>query len=286
MLYDTPPIEIDRSGSGQVTPEDQFIAARKGLVLYLAKAPLEIVTVWFDRWENDPRFGVHRDWLSHLHRDILQRNVDDSWAPLDPKAIDSILGGHANLIRNDADVAEIINEVISDQLVPAYRSDFSLATLLLDGTKKEGRTFKDEKALQTAIYGQLIPMLKNQKIIGAREPEELDAKKPDLRISYILDTGLSIIIPIEIKWAHNKDVWIAPLEQLVKKYLQNPNDKYGVYIVGWTGHVIMGPNREKLTTLEEFISELKQITRESVKETGKILTVHVIDISLDDTRCQ
>ncbi|SAL43019.1 LysR family transcriptional regulator [Caballeronia sordidicola] len=58
-------------------------------------------------------------------------------------------------------------------------------------------------------------MLAKQPIVGAREPEVFDAKKPDMRISYLLDSGVKIDIPIEIKWAGHAEVWDATDSQIL-----------------------------------------------------------------------
>jgi hypothetical protein len=175
--------------------------------------------------------------------------------------------------------------LITRHLIPAFRSDYNLVPLLWDGTKASGdRKHRDEKALQTAIYGQLIPVVREQRIIGAREPEVMDAKKPDIRLSYILDPGHPVDIPMEIKWADNDEVWEATEGQVLKKYMQDPRVRYGIYLVAWAGpdRVKAGPNGERPATPEMFERQLQSNTDLQLVGKGKSIAVHVVDASVLD----
>ncbi|HDR8934500.1 NACHT domain-containing protein [Burkholderia vietnamiensis] len=287
LLYDCPPKEVVRAGAGWVSPQDQFLEARNALVVHLAKAPAHLACGWFAQWKIDPRYGDHRDWFANLHAEIEQRRADESWTPLEPATLEAVLVGQSALVRNDTDAAAVLNETIATGLVPAFRSDHSLVPLLWEGTKVSGdRKPLDEKALQTAIYGQLMPMLAKQPVVGAREPEVFDAKKPDARISYLLDSGMRVDIPIEIKWAGHADVWDATDGQVLRKYMQDPRIRHAVYIVGWAGagaqRVKRGPNGEEPSSAAEFAQQLQNVTDGRLDGTGKSVVVHVIDASVLD----
>jgi hypothetical protein len=181
----------------------------------------------------------------------------------------------------------LLNDTIATQLVPAFRSDHSLVPLLWQGTKASGdRKPLDEKALQTAIYGQLMPMLRKQSVVGAREPEVFDAKKPDARVSYFLDSGMSVDIPVEIKWAGHADVWTAGESQVLKKYMQDPRVRHAIYIVGWAGlgaqQITNGPNGEKPSKATEFEQQLQTVIDSRLEGLDKSIVVHVIDASVLD----
>lgn len=285
LLYAQPPRAEPKLGGGRVTPGDQFSHARDSLVNHIAKAPPQLARVWFGAWKEDAHFGVHRDWFASIHTELGQRQADESWSPLLTDTVDQVFGNQASLVRSDIDLLLLLNEVIAQQLIPAFRSDYNLVPLLWKGTKGSGhRKHRDEKALQTAIYGQLMPMVRNRRIIGAREPEILDAKKPDIRLSYILHSGVLIDVPVEIKWADNHELWDATEGQVLKKYMQDPRVRHGIYLVGWTGPaaVKVGPNGEKPTTVEMLQSQLQQITDRRLAGTKKTITVHVIDASVPD----
>lgn len=287
LLYDRPPQEVARAGVRWISPQDQFLESRNGLVAHLAKAPANLASSWFAQWKRDPRYGDHRDWFASLHTEIEQRQADESWTPLTPEALEPILNGESALVRCEADAAALLNETIATQLMPAFRSDHSLVPLLWQGTKASGyRKPLDEKALQTAIYGQLMPMLAKQRVVGAREPEVFDAKKPDTRISYLLDSGVRVDIPVEIKWAGHANVWVATEDQVLKKYMQDPRVQHAIYIVGWAGlethRIAIGPNGEKPSGAAEFEQQLQAVTDSRLAGLGKSIVVHVIDASVLD----
>jgi hypothetical protein len=287
LLYDRPSQEVVRTGAGWVSPHDQFLESRNGLVAHLAKAPAYLAAGWFAQWKSDSRYGNHCDWFASLHAEIEQRQADESWSPLTPEALEPILNGESALVRCEADAAALLNETVATQLVSAFRSDHSLVPLLWQGTKASGdRKPLDEKALQTAIYGQLMPMLAKQRVVGAREPEIFDAKKPDARISYLLDSGISVDIPVEIKWAGHADVWTASEGQVLKKYMQDPRVQHAIYIVGWAGlgaqKIVTGPNGERPSGAIEFRQQLQAVTDNRLVGLGKSIVVHVIDASVLD----
>jgi hypothetical protein len=287
LLYDCPPKEVIRTGAGWISPQDQFLEARNGLVVHLAKAPAQLACGWFAQWKSDSRYGDHRDWFASLHAEIEQRRADESWTPLEPATLEVVLAGQSVLVRSDTDAAALLNETIATQLVPAFRSDHSLVPLLWEGTKAAGdRKPLDEKALQTAIYGQLMPMLAEQLVVGAREPEVFDAKKPDARISYLLDSGMRVDVPIEVKWARHADVWDAMDGQVLRKYMQDPRIRHAVYIVGWAGagvqYIKRGPNGEEPSSAIELERQLQDVTNARLDGTGKSIVVHVIDASVLD----
>ncbi|WP_175762451.1 NACHT domain-containing protein [Burkholderia anthina] len=285
LLYDRPPQDGDNAISGWVTPVDEFLRARDGLVVHLANAPVQQAYEWFAQWKRDPRFGYHRDWFATLHAEIEQRRADESWAPLECAVLEAVLAGDSLLVRYDDDAAALLNEMIASELVPTFRSDHSLVPLLWEGTKSAGdRKPRDEKALQTAIYGQLMLLLARHPVAGAREPEVFDAKKPDARISYFLDSGLRIDIPIEIKWAWHSEVWDAPGGQVLTKYMQDPRIRHAVYIVGWAGRLCVktGPNGEDPLSPIEFECQLQEVTNARLAGTGKSISVHVVDASVLD----
>lgn len=285
LLYDQPPGDDVLEG-GLVTPEQQFLELRNALITHLAnKAPSDVAHEWFSRWKDDARYGNHCEWFARLDAEIVQRHADESWTSLKPEVLAQLVSGKSTLVRSQADAAALLNETISTTLVPAFRSDHSLIPVLWDGTKAaNNREPRDEKALQTAIYGQLMPMLGRLPIVGAREPEVFDAKKPDLRISFVLDSGLRVDVPIEIKWAHHAEVWNAIGEQVLKKYMQDVHVQHAVYIVGWSGAVgrkpKVGPSGEVASGPGELERQLQDVANTVTAGTDKSIEVHVVDASV------
>lgn len=285
LLYAQPPrVERERK-SGFFTPEDHFAHTRNGLVNHISKAPPQLACAWFGAWKEDVRFGVHRDWFASIYAELVQKQADESWSPLSIETVNQVLGKQTFLVRNDTDFMLLLDELIEQDLIPAFRSDYNLVPLLWEGTKKSGnRQHRDEPFLQTAIFGQLMPIAQAKRVVGAREPEVLDAKKPDARLSCVLDSGFIVNVPVEVKWTDNDELWTAIENQLFKKYMQDPRVRYGIYLVGWAGPkgIKGGPNGEKPTTPALLQSQLQEVAEQCLGGTNKKIMVYVVNASVQD----
>lgn len=284
LLYAQTPRTERELGGGIVTPGDQFAYARDSLVQHISKAPPQLAREWFGAWKEDARFGVHRDWFANIYAELVQKQADESWSPLPIETVNQVLGEQAFLVRNDNDLTLLLNELIEQELIPAFRSDYSMVSLLWSGTKSGGRVHLNEGALQTAIFGHLMPTVRARRIMGAREPEVFDAKKPDARLSCILDSGFIVDVPVEVKWTDNAELWSAIEIQLSKKYMQDPRVRYGIYMVGWAGPkgIKVGPNGEKPTNPILLQSQLQEIADHILAGKNKKIVVYVIDASVLD----
>ncbi|HVK54145.1 MAG TPA: hypothetical protein VM532_03855, partial [Burkholderiales bacterium] len=288
QLYTDPPESLSDDiviGYRRLGAVDSFLEMRNALVTHIASGPATIARATFGPWRNDERFGNHRDWFAQIYAEARQREADESWTPAPPDELTSILDGKASLLRSDADLFTLLCDTIENDLTSMLRSDASLAPLLWSGTKKHGREPLDEKPLQTMVYGLLAALLRGRPLIGAREPEVFDAKKPDNRFSIPLDDGHIAHVPIEIKWAKHGEVWTAMDDQLIGKYMTASDDRFGVYIVGWAGtkwKAKEGPNGETPTTAEQLQVDLRKIAETKLKTKDKQIEVFVLDVSVVD----
>lgn len=284
LLYAQPPRTERKLGGGMVTPDDQFEYARDSLVNHISKAPPQLARAWFGAWKEDASFRVHRNWFANIYAELVQQQADESWSPLPIATVNQVLGEQAFLVRNDSDLMLLLNELIEQELIPAFRSDYNLVSLLWDGTKSSGRKHRAEWALQTAILGQLMPIVRTKRIVGAREPEVIDAKKPDARLSCVLDSGFIVDVPMEVKWADHAELWSAIENQLFKKYMQDPRVRYGIYMVGWAKSegIKGGPNGEKPTAPVVLQAQLQKIANQCLVGTDKNISVYIIDASILD----
>ena len=285
LLYTVPPRSIPVTTTSPTNfisdPSIGFFESRTTLITHIANGPPEKVRKAFAQWIQDDRFGEDRDWFARLHAEICQREIDSSWMPPSSKDLVSILNGKASLVNSDNDLFILLCDLIDSDLRQVLHSDISLVPLLWEGTKKDGRSPSDEKSLQTVFYNQIMLLLKNWQIIGAREPEVFDAKKPDLRVSCSLSNDLIIHIPIEIKWSHHDEVWTAIEDQLVCRYMQDPNVRYGLYLVGWDARKLtLGPQDQKPETPEQFEFDLREIGEEIMDRTGKNVGIYVLDCTV------
>jgi hypothetical protein len=126
-------------------------------------------------------------------------------------------------------------------------------------------------------------LMANSAVIGVREPEVFDAKKPDIRVSRILNGGERIHVPLEIKWANNDEVWTAIEDQLLGKYMLDPRVCHGVYLVGWAGGIYRrttGPKGQKPSMPQALQAELQLVADAVTHGTEKKIAVFVIDVSI------
>ena len=82
-----------------------------------------------------------------------------------------------------------------------------------------------------------------------REAEVPRKKRPDLIVARSI-SGVTIELPIEVKWSDNRDVYSAVSEQLGGQYLLSTGWRHGLYVVGWTGDGASHGGRKPKSTSE------------------------------------
>jgi len=265
-------------------PAQLALDARNRMVSHLASAPPTQAEAWFARWRLDARFGSHRDWLASIHAEILRQIADDQLQALTQEECDAVLLRKGALVRTYQDVMLYLDELIESKVCPAFRTEHALTPLLWGkkGNKPGGRKHADEKALQTAVYSAIRMMMPGMPIIGAREPEQFDAKKPDLRLSFVLDSGGVVDVPIEIKWSDNSELWTAPKNQLLAKYMLDPAVRNGLYLVAWAEArtVVVSPSGQRHATPHVLRVAIQAVADAAVAGTDKTISVHVLDVSV------
>lgn len=262
-------------------PLQLALDARNRLVSHIASAPPVDAQAWFASWRQDLRFGQYRDWISALHTQATRQLADAQWRPLTPLECDAVLLRKGMLVKTASDAALYLDELIETRVSPSFRTDHAL-TPLLWGKKSGGtRQHEDEKALQTAVYASMRQLMLGMPIVGAREPEQFDAKKPDLRFGFFVEDQGTVEIPLEMKWSDNAGLWTAPKEQLLGKYMVDPAVRHGLYVVAWAGASTLtrGPGESPATPME-LQQRLQQVSDAATKGTDKSIGVHVLDMTM------
>ena len=230
----------------------------------------------FAKWKNDERFGDSRSYLINEHAKLQRRFSEEAWSPMSRDAAAALMRRHGNVIRGRGDVAYFLDELIETKLLPSFNTDHSL-TPLLWGKKGENEP-RDEKDVQTAVYALLRTYVQLANVVGAREPEQSDGKKPDIRFDFT--GGQNVSVPIEIKWSHNADVWDAIHTQLVQLYMKDADVTYGVYLVAWSGKAKPRAGYATPTSAEELQTQLREIAVNVSEATSKTISVFVIDATI------
>lgn len=267
--------------SGADVPGMLARESRNRLIPHVCSAAPNRAVEWLTTWLAMPRFGHYRDWLASQLAQAQRQVADAAWRGLDRRECDAVLHQSATLVRDVVDLRWLVQELVESRVAPSFKTDYSL-TPLLWGKKTElgGRRHADEKALQTAIYALLRAEARSAPVIGAREPEQFDGKKPDLRLSFIV-AGDQVDVPIEIKWSDHDELWTAPAEQLLTKYMRDPKVVHGLYIIGWCGRCKAEARGKRSIAMPEALQvALQRKVDAKLIDTGKSVAVHVLDVSV------
>jgi len=234
------------------------------------------VLTLFAKWKDDERFEDWRTYLTEEHAKLQRRLSEEAWTPMHRDAAAALLRRQGNVVRGTRDVVYFLDELIETRLLPSFRTDYSLTPLLWG--KRGTDSPRDEKDVQTAVYGLLRNFVQVSNVVGAREPEQSDGKKPDIRFDFA-DTR-NVCVPIEIKWSHHADLWIAMEVQLVQLYMKDPEVTYGVYLVAWSGRELKRPDGVAVPSAEALQVELRKLAAEVGVTWNKTISVFVIDATV------
>jgi hypothetical protein len=266
------------------TPETRLtMEACTQLITYLCEVEPQRSQGWLRQWQQLPQFELYKDWMAKILTEAKQQEADVSWRGLDRAECDAVLNQNATLVRDAVDLKWLLEELLESRVAPSFKTDYSL-TPLLWGKKSEigGRPRADEKALQTAVYALLRMQTRSAPVIGAREPEQFDGKKPDLRLSFLVN-GQQLDVPVEIKWSDHPELWTAPADQLLTKYMRAHTANDGLYVVGWCGHCTPPPRGLSLPgDPESFRTALQDKIDNDLRNSGKAVRVYVLDITVTE----
>lgn len=257
--------------------DDYQIASRNQVFQHLLKfGDLDWLLLRFGKWKDDERFGNLRSYLAEEHARLLRKSYDQAWKPMSGEEAAALMET-GSLVRTPRDVMYFLEDLIETKLVPSFQKDYSLTPLLWG--KKTDAEPRDEKEVQTAVYALLRVYVQEAKVFGAREPEQYDAKKPDIRLDFEGREG-GISVPVEIKWSHNPSVWSALADQLVELYMRDPDITYGVYLVAWSGKKVKsGPNGVVPGSVTTMLEALREEAARVSQVSGKTISVYVLDAS-------
>jgi hypothetical protein len=283
-LYEAIPPSADTPAQGVVGERDSLKWFRDAVLNVVRSGQPQEARQAFAAWVADPLFAEHKDGFLSILGELHRRIIDEQWQPASQSFVAQVIFHGANLIRNQSDLFTLLIDLLDTEIRTALARDTSLVPLLWEGTKKEGRSQKDEKPLQVVLANHLSLFLKGRPTVFSREPEVFDVKKPDFRVSASISDLGSVHVPVEVKQAHAADVWISPISQLFEKYMKEPFANSGLYLVGWYGLPYSPPvhptTGEKFTNLNEFQEALQTLTDTALADKGKKIAVFVYDVQV------
>ena len=258
---------------------DDAITLVKHMIECLAKNPTRVASLELDCLSNDRNLT---SWHSAL-KDALERQ----------KAL------HYRTERRIPTVEEV-EEVLRDG-PPANAAD--LAALVVDRLERLGRDIrhsstddwrlywnedkgkkterrppwpKDENTCRNALLSALRRRLPDG-VDARREASYADNTRADIRVCFSPHA-----IPIEIKKSSNRELWSAMRNQLMKKYVRDPESAgHGIYVVLWFGAddpepVKTPPTGPRPKDPEELARRLEEELSDDERHRIKVV---VIDVS-------
>jgi hypothetical protein len=143
-----------------------------------------------------------------------------------------------------------------------------------DNSNKMLNQPKPENACRNMLMTDLQALLP-QHVIAQREAYFVEDKRADIVVSYN-----AFKVPVEIKKDNHGDLWRGIHDQLIPRYLRDPETEgYGIYVVFWFGGKDMPPppTGPKPRNPDELAARLKDLL--SPEEQRRIAVI-VIDCSL------
>jgi hypothetical protein len=178
------------------------------------------------------------DWFKIVYYESVIIKTIKSWIPLSPKEFLSIVRNNKTYsIQNEFD---LLNATIDSLKLLEEELHGQTPFVKFLWENKETKP-KDENSLSDFVKMHLQKNLNN--VIANREVEirptmgKEEGENTDILIQTINQnpSNKSSIfgIIIETKGCWNKELWTAMESQLLKRYLNNNQIKYGVYLIGW-----------------------------------------------------
>ena len=184
---------------------------------------------------NHPELQENYD-LFAWHMDIWKENQSSFlWKPYKPENIVKILERNHRRIETADDLFDISVEMLEDIRSEVQTGEGDLKRLCWERDGQQAYKPGPEELFQILVHNQIKcnPLLNN--IVGHREVQVSDLNKPDITLQVTLPNSNTAKIYLELKRQHNAEVVSAIKDQLLEKYLSDPQSSFGIYGVAWYG---------------------------------------------------
>ena len=269
-------LQIETAGPSLVDDASSLV---EHMIECLAKNPTRAAGLELDRLSNDSSLtGWHSALKDALERQQALHYRTEHRVPT-VKEVERVL--RDGLPANAADLAalvvdrmECLGRDIRDSSTDAWQQYWN------EGRGKDTERHppwpKEENHCRNALLFALDCRLPSE-VDARREPSYAEETRADIRVYFD-----SHAIPIEIKKSSNREVWSAMRNQLMKKYVRDPESAgYGIYVVLWFG--AGGPERVKTPPKgprpkdpEELARRLEEELSDDERHRVKVV---VIDVS-------
>lgn len=286
------------AGVRAMTPDDGARWFRSGLTNMIhGRNDLDAVRAISSLAE---RFREQEPWLDRIRIDIKRANRLSAWSPVPPEHVARLLDDAATRVfRSEGEVLDFIEEQAQRYAVSLQQSVDGAPLMLEDLWNSDGDVWtpKNEERLSDVFARRLregvdkaaVGVTRETQIRRRATPKDQNGapgEEPDILIEVSgsdLAEEIRLMIPVEVKLAHNREVRSALREQLHDRYMRTLNARAGVYVVGWFGKWKgqRGRARSAWTSVDEARAELEREAKLIAQQhPGTDIRVVVIDASL------
>ena len=250
VMFEVFPPENDPKyeGAHMVGPRDSAIEMRNNLVNWLSdQRDLDTVDALRSL---ERRFGAKYPWLRHPRARAERSYRLSNWTPIPTLSVAQLLEARSKrLIRSERDALDGIvaaSEQFDSQL---HHGSPALIERLWNRPKKGRPTPKDEEHVSDELCMTIRDYFREYAVTADREVQIFRRKVPrevggvpgsKVDLLYRAPAagsvvGDAIVVPIEVKLAHNPEARTGLKDQLVDRYMGQLGAASGVYAVAYMG---------------------------------------------------
>ena len=248
-----PSLEEFNTGDHDIQRRFNLDHLRSNTRMRIAESGLDVAGDALKRLLDTTEIQPYRDNLLDALDTWRRSHAARSWIPLTPEQLWRVLTKGFMPVQNDADFFELLYEILIEIRADIEKGEIPIKSLLWY-KNKNGWKPRDESALQILLAEKIRnhPIVANQRLVSGRELE-VGGNFPDIFITCILPSNKRAKIYIEVKRQQNCELLDAPNNQLAQKYLNDPEARYGFYLVGWYGE---GEYKISKKSLNEVFGEI------------------------------
>ncbi len=244
-------------------PRDEAKDARSRLVRLLEEAPGSAHLL--EELASEPYADPHREWLLAAAGRRLSRDAEPE--PLSERQVFELEKRFAAAPRTSHQLYDVALARLANVARDMERGTFSMRALFWSTTGADGkRKSVHEAELQKWLAHELRLRSRGHYSV-AREPEEDDMNRPDIRLS---SRGIGPV-SIELKWADNwtaRELEEAVTDQLIGKYMRDRDSRYGILVLARTSKPGWRPPGAGNMTLSRLLEHLQYLANETVRHVG------------------